>query len=160
MTDAPRTRTWRGIESFDPPALAHDFDALLAMARSMLESRRKGFPAKIATGELSSEDAAFEIAIFEEMVADWEFIASAGSQGEPAPVDTRAARRDALDASIATIAGIARSQRGFTKTLMRQAEAVIALRWHLEPGRDQVALARLTNQLRSDARAAQQKKAA
>ena len=33
----------------------------------------------------------------------------------------------------------------------RQAECVIALRWHLEPGRDQIALAGLTHRLRTDA---------
>ncbi|PUA93652.1 hypothetical protein, partial [Novosphingobium sp. GV061] len=45
------------------------------------------------------------------------------------------ALREALDQSIATIAEIAREQRGLTAELAAQAEWVIAMAWHLEPGR-------------------------
>lgn len=147
-------RVWEGIEADDPPEMRYDFADLKAMAQRMLEARRKGFPALVAAGEKSEADARAEIAIFEDLVADWTFIASAGAEGQPASAVTIPARRRALDASIATIAGIAGQQGGFSKTLGAQAEAVIALRWHLEPGRDPVALARLTHQLRADAAAA------
>lgn len=152
-TDITR-RVWEGIEADNPPAMRHDFDQLQAMAQRMLAARQKGFPALVAAGEKSEADAQAEIALFEDLVADWTFIASAGAEGEPASRASIEARRRALDASIATIAGIAAQQGGFSKTLGAQAEAVIALRWHLEPGRDQVALARLTHQLRAEAAAA------
>lgn len=142
-----RKRVWQGIESIDPPGMAYDFPGLLAMAQAMLDARRKGFPAQVRSGQRSAEDAAREISLFEDLVADWQFIASNGASGTPADPRTIPARREALDASIATIANIARSQGGFTPSLEAKAEAVIALRWHLEPGRDQVALARLTHQL-------------
>jgi len=156
MTDEQNTRrrVWEGIECEDPPAMRHEFDQLLQMAEKMLDSRRKGFPALVAAGEKSEADAQAEIALFEDLVADWRFIASAGSEGEPGRHHTIPERRRALDTSLATIADIAGQQGGFSKSLGRQAGAVIALRWHLEPGRDQVALARLTHQLRADAAAA------
>jgi hypothetical protein len=141
-----RKRVWHGIETIDPPGMAYDFAGLLAMAKAMLASRRKGFPAQVADGQRSQVDADAEIALFEDLVADWEFIAARG-EGEPGNPRSREAQRDALDTSIKTIADLARSRGGFPKSLESQAEAVIALRWHLEPGRDQVALARLTHQL-------------
>ena len=150
----PSRRVWQAIEAEDPPIMRHQFDQLLKVAQGMLDARVKGFPALVAAGEKSARAASDEIALFEDLVADWTFIASAGAFDTPASPASRGSRRDALDASIATIADIARSQGGFTKTLGAQAEAVIALRWHLEPGRDQVALARLTHQLRADAAAA------
>lgn len=157
--ELPR-RTWGRIEAIDPPAMRFDYQALLAMARTMLAARRKGFPALVAKGELAEADAAREIGAFEDLVADWTFIASAGAIGEPGRLPTLIERRRALDASIATIADIAAQQGGFSETLGRQAEAVIALRWHLEPGRDTVALARLTHQLRAEAAAAKQREPA
>lgn len=147
-TDA--TRTWQGIEASDPPADRLRFRRLLKMAEAMLAARRNGFPDQIAAGTMNAEDAAAELTLFEHLVADWRFIASGGA-GEPAPFATIPDRRDALDASLRTIADIAREAGGFSETLGAKAQAVIALRWHLEPGRDTVALARLTHRLRADA---------
>lgn len=148
-----QTRIWGRVEATDPPEMRFDYPALLKMAETMLAARRKGFPALIASGQLSDEDAKREITAFEDLVADWTFIASAGAQGEPGGPASLFERRRALDASIDTIAAIAAEQGGFSDTLGRQGEAVIALRWHLEPGRDTVALARLTHQLRAEAAA-------
>ena len=147
-------RVWGRIEAADPPVRRHNFDQLLKMARRMFETRRDRFPALIASGELAADDAAFEIATFEDLVADWTFIARAGCEGEPASSPSLPARRVFLAQSIDTIAGIAAEAGGFSKSLHAQAECVIALAWHAEPGRDQVALARLTQKLRADAAAA------
>ena len=141
-----RKRAWHGIETIDPPGMANDFAGLLMMAKQMLAARRSGFPAQVAAGNRSQADADAEIALFEDLVADWQFIAGRGA-GKPGNPRSREALADVLDISIATIADLARSRGGFTKALESQAEAVIALRWHLEPGRDQVALARLTHLL-------------
>ncbi|MCP2016865.1 hypothetical protein [Qipengyuania citrea] len=148
---APAFRDWFGIRAEDSPVRRHDFADLLRMAESMLSTRRQRFPAMIAAGELEPEAAQAEIAAFEDLVADWRFIVSAGAEGAPASSLSLWRRRQLLDASLQTIADLAREQRGFSETLGRQAEAVIALRWHLEPGREQIALARLTHQLRADA---------
>ena len=147
-------RVWGRIEAADPPFRRHRFDQLLKMARRMLATRQDRFPALVASGEMSAADAAFEIAVFEDLVADWAFIDSRGSQGEPAPAPSLTARRAYLAQSIDTIAAIAAEAGGFSKALHAQAECVIALAWHAEPGRDQVGLTRLTHQLRAEAAAA------
>lgn len=148
---APAFRDWFGIRAEDPPEKRRDFADLLRMAESMLSTRRNRFPAMIAAGQIGADTAAAEIAACEDLVADWRFIASGGADGEPASFLTLWRRRDLLDASLQTIADLAREKGGFSETLGRQAECVIALRWHLEPGRHQAALARLTHRLRTDA---------
>ena len=154
---APAFRDWFGIRADDPPEKRHDFADLQRMAESMLATRRKRFPDMIAAGEIQAEDAQAELAACEDLVADWRFIASGGADGEPGSSLTIAQRRRILDTGLQTIADIARQKGGFSETLGRQAECAIALRWHLEPGRDQIALARLTHQLRTEAAAAQGK---
>lgn len=151
--DTLPTRSWQGIESVEPPVRRHDHEDLLAMAESMLEARRRGFPGLVAAGDMAEADARAEIAAFEDLVADWRVIVARGAEGEPGSLASVPLRRRALDASLARIADLARARGGFSETLSRQAECVIALRWHLEPGRDQVALARLSHQLRAEAAA-------
>lgn len=146
-----RTRDWQGLRAIDPPAMRHEFADLLRMAEGMLASRQDRFPAQVAAGEISAEFSAAQIAACTDLVADWRFIASGGAEGEPASPASLFQRRQLLDESLRTIAALADRSGGFTDTLARQGECVIALRWHLEPGRDQVALSRLTHQLRTEA---------
>jgi hypothetical protein len=145
--EAMGLRIWQGIETFDPPSRAHDHADLLAMAERMLAVREKRFPALVAAGKMSAEDATAEIGTFRLIVADWRFICT--GEGEPAPLGSLLQRRDALDASLRTIAEIAREEGTFTAALADQAECVIALRWHLEPGRRTVALAQLSREIRA-----------
>lgn len=153
MIDQPTpTRIWQGIEAADPPVLRNAFDQLLQMAEAMLESRRKRFPGEVTGGKLTADEAQRELIAFEYLVANWRFIAT--GQGEPAGYGADHVLRDALDEAIARIAAFADEAGGFTETLGEQAQAVIALRWHLEPGRRTIALARLNHQLRAEARAA------
>lgn len=146
-------RTWQGIEADHPPCLATDYPALLAMAQAMLETRRKRFPRLVAQGSMAADEAAAQIGTFEAIAADWRWIAD--GEGAPAPHASIWDRRDALDASIATIAGLAREQGGFDTALAHQAQCVIALRWHLEPPVNQRThhLARLTHEMRRQAAA-------
>lgn len=146
-----KRRAWQGIEASEPPLMARDYPQLLAMAESMLLARRDGFPDRVARGNMTGEAAAEEIAVFEAIVADWTFIVT--GEGEPASLMTLCPRRDALDESLSKLAAIAREQGGFSSDLEAKTQAVIALRWHLEPRRETVALARLTHRLRGDARA-------
>lgn len=142
---------WQGIETFDPPNRIHDHSDLLAMAERMLAVREKRFPALIAAGSMSAEQAKAEIATFRLIVADWRFICS--GEGESAPVASIDQRRAAIDASLRTIAEIAREEGTFSDALADQAECVIAMRWHLEPGRRTAALSQLAREIRTEIRA-------
>lgn len=154
------TRLWPAdgrkpaIEANEPPAYRHDHDDLREMAVSMLESRCARFPQLVRTGAMDSAAADAEIQTFRQIVQDWEFICT--GRGQPACPSSLINRREALDSSIATIADIAAEQGGFSERLHHQAQCVIALRWHLEPGRQTILLARINQQLRADA-AAQRK---
>lgn len=145
---------WQGIETFDPPNRIHDHADLLAMAERMLAAREKRFPALVAAGSMSAEQAKAEIATFRLIVADWRFICS--GEGEPAPVTSIDQRRAAIDASLRTIAEIAREEGAFSDALADQAECVIALRWHLEPGRRTAALSQLAREIRAESRTNQE----
>jgi len=144
------TRVWQGIEAEDPPCLRHDFPELLAMAERMLASREKRFPAMIAAGQIAPDVAARQLELFRQIAADWRWICT--GEGDIAPVATIAARREALDDSLRTIAAVARERGGFDAELEQQAHLVIAMRWHLEPERLTHVNARLTHALRAKAR--------
>lgn len=144
-------RIWQGIETFDPPNRIHDHADLLAMAERMLAVREKRFPALIAAGKMSAEQAEAEIATFRLIFADWRFICT--GEGEPAPIASLEQRRAAIDASLRTIAEIARDEGTFSDALADQAECVIALRWHLEPGRRTAAFSQLAREIRAEIRA-------
>jgi len=135
----------------EPPPAAYDYGDLLRMALAMLAARRESFPQRVAAGKLCPDESARELRAFEDLVRDWEFICD--GEGQPASSATEQARRDALDQAIDRIAAYAAEHGGFSDQLEDQAHRVIALRWHLEPGRRTVALARLTHELRAQARA-------
>ena len=145
------TRVWRGIEAIDPPWAAGDYPAILAMAGSMLAARQSRFPQTVAAGTLTRAEAEAQLATFAAIAADWRWIVT--GEGQRAHLSTLQARRDALDASLDTIAAIARDERGFSKPLTAQAQIVIAMRWHLEPERRTHAAAALTHLIRADLRA-------
>jgi len=147
-------RVWQGIETFEPPFGLYDYAGLLAMAERMVASREKRFPALVAAGKMSADDAEADLATFRSIAADWHWICT--GEGEPAPLGSLYLRRAALDASLRTIADIARDDGGFSDELATQAECVIAMRWHLEPGRRTHALAALTHQIRADSRTNQE----
>ncbi|HQS69256.1 MAG: hypothetical protein B7Y36_18300 [Novosphingobium sp. 28-62-57] len=150
--EAMGLRIWQGIETFDPPNRVHDHADLLAMAERMLAVREKRFPALVTAGKMSADQTEAELATFRAIVADWRFICT--GEGEAAPLGSLMQRADALDASLRTIADIARDEGGFSDALADQAECVIALRWHLEPGRRTAALAQLSREIRAKSRSA------
>ena len=134
----------------EPPPAWRDFGDLRRMAETMLASRRESFPKRVAAGELAAEEAAREMRALSDLVRDWEFICD--GEGQPAGPATEQDRRDALDQAIVRIAAYAAEHGGFSDQLEDQAQRVIALRWHLEPGQRTVAMARLTHELRAEAR--------
>jgi len=150
-TPPGQTKVWRRIEAEHPPQARADYPDLLAMAESMLATRRKRFPDLVRRGQLDQADADAQLAAFEAIAADWRWIVN--GTGEPASLATLEARQDALDASLDTIAAIAADQGRFSAELAKQAQLVIALRWHAELG-NHLALhrsARLTRELRARA---------
>lgn len=134
----------------EPPPSWSDFGDLRRMAETMLASRRETFPKRVAAGELAPEIAEREIRALVDMVRDWEFVCF--GEGEPSSPASEQDRRDTLDQAIERIAAYAAERGGFSDQLEDQAHRVIALRWHLEPGRRTIALARLTHELRAEAR--------
>ncbi|ODS59799.1 MAG: hypothetical protein ABS48_01630 [Erythrobacter sp. SCN 68-10] len=152
----PGERRWPAeggpaIVSPEPPVAWADYPALFAMAEQMLDTRRERLPARVAAGELAQDEADRELAAFADLVADWRYICT--GEGEPAGIASEQARRDALDQAIIRIAVFAGEHGGFSRQLHEQAERVIALRWHLEPGRRTLAMARITHELRAEIRA-------
>lgn len=145
--ERPR-RVWGQIETDNPPVGIYDYADLRAMADRLLATREKRFPALVAAGKLDAAEAQAELVTFRMIAADWRWICT--GEGQPAPVATLALRRAALDRSLATIAEIAREEGRFSDELAAQADAVIAMRWHLEPGSRTHALAALTHQIRAD----------
>ncbi len=135
----------------EPPPAWSDHGDLMRMAGLMLAARRESFPKRVATGDLAAEEAARELRAIADLARDWEYICT--GEGEPASPATEQDRRDALDQAIERLAAYAAEHGGFSEQLEDQAQRVIALRWHCEPGRRTLALARLTHELRAAARA-------
>lgn len=135
----------------EPPPAAFDYGDLLRMAQQMLAARRESFPQRVSAGTLAPDAAARELRAFGDLVRDWEFICD--GEGQPASPASEQDRRDALDQAIERLAAYAAEHGGFSSDLEDQAHRVIALRWHCEPGRRTLALARITHELRADARA-------
>lgn len=112
------------------PLYAYDWEALLEQARGALAQRQQAYPAWIERGRITREQAANDIRGWELLVAEWEWIVSAGESGERPPFDTLHLRRDAVALSLERIeAELARGNRGYT--ILRQAHLVQALHWHL-----------------------------
>ncbi len=141
-------RVWGRIETDDPPRDAYDFARLLTVAERMLASREKRFPVMVREGKLEAAEAERELVTFRAIVADWRWLES--GEGQPAPIGSLPCRRAALDRSIGTIAEIARDEGCFSDELAAQADAVIAMRWHLEPGSRTHALAHVTHEIRRE----------
>lgn len=153
MDQQPR-RVWGRIETEDPPHGIYDYAALRAMAERLLATREKRFPLLVAAGKLDAAEAQAELTTFRMIAQDWRWIST--GEGQPAPIGSLDHRRAALDRSLATIADIAREEGRFSDELAAQADAVIAIRWHLEPGSRTHALAQLTHQIRADLGAKQE----
>ena len=145
------TRNWRGILAEDPPWAASDWPDLLAMAESMLATRRKRFPDWIREKRITRKEAEDELATFEALAGHWCWVVT--GTGEPGHLSTLIARQDALDSSLDTIAQIAGDRGGFTAELALQAQHVIALRWHAELDRELALIRniRLTREIRAKA---------
>jgi hypothetical protein len=136
------------------PVYAHDWDVLLDHARASLESRRASYPAWIAKGQISAEDAAADIAGWEAIVAEWTWALT--GEGEMPPPGSHPRRRAAVTLQLDRIrAQLDRGNR--TADIARQAHAAMALAWQYDrtdpPAEPAFHLsARLNHQLRREGR--------
>ncbi|MEW4466283.1 hypothetical protein AB1K62_00440 [Parasphingorhabdus sp. JC815] len=148
----PNERDWMGIISPEPPTLRGDHHAILDQARQMLATRKRKLPYLVHQRKMKKQDADHQIAIFTFIVEDWEWIVT--GKGQRACSTNYQDRKDQLDQSLSTIAEIAK-ENGFDEKLERQAQLVIAMRWHLEKKhfrKDVYWLAATTHELRNQAK--------
>lgn len=138
------------IISPEPPVCWSDYPALFEMAETLLQARRDQFPKEISAGKITQEAANLELSAFENLVQTWRFICS--GQGQPADHGADHILRNSLDESLTRIAAHVAQHGGFNPRLTDQAHSIIALRWHLEPGRQTIEMARLTHSIREDIR--------
>ena len=141
--------TWQGIISPEPPTAKNDHEAILEQAQQMLATRKKKLPYLVHQRKMKKDEANRQIAIFTFIVEDWQWIVS--GEGQPACGSNLQERKKQLDNSLQVIAQIAADDGGFADPkLQRQAQLVIAMRWHLEPrenGRDVHWFAELNHEL-------------
>ncbi|WJS98230.1 hypothetical protein [Novosphingobium humi] len=128
--DPAPLRVWGGIETTEPPLLAHCHADLLAMLIRMLGQRERRYPEMIRRREIDTATAAAEIETFTALVADWQWMVS--GEGAPSPLGCWPRMIVAIDGSLSTIADLAREAGGFSKGLADQAHHVLAIRWHLD----------------------------
>lgn len=127
------TRIYCGIVSPDPPAMRWSWDGILRQARNSLASREKGYPDQIRAGTIDQDKADREIALWRSIVDDWHWIMT--GEGQPAPEASRSQRIAAIDASLSTIAKLARERGGCLDEFNGTANFLIAMRWHYEAER-------------------------
>ncbi len=126
-------RVWQGLTCPEPPCEANSLEDIAAQAKKMLAQREKNFPAMVQRGQLSADEAQAQIAIWRSIAADWHWIIT--GEGEPADKLTVFERRDAIDASLRTLAEIYAENHGLDDATAHQANLVIAMRWHIDPER-------------------------
>lgn len=117
----------------DTPLYAWDYDALLEQARTALQRRREGYPKLIEREVMTEADAADDIAAWELLAAEWQWIAH-GTGMLPAP-HTLDQRLGAIDLALERVGTeLRRGNRGHD--VYRQSHLLQAMRWHLERLKD------------------------
>ncbi len=135
----------------DAPLYAWDYDAFLDQAKSALQRRRDGYPKLIEKGAMDAGDAAEDIAAWELIEAEWQWIETGtGQLPPPASLDQRLA---AIDLALERV-GTELRRGNRAHDVFRQAHLLQAMRWHLERIEDGVPAvhryARLTLELRAE----------
>jgi hypothetical protein len=136
------------------PLYAHEWAALLAQCRHALDRRRNAYPAMIKSGLIQPDLAARDIAAWELLVTEWQWIVY--GSGRPPPLNTINDRIAAID--LAMIRVRKEIDRGNAPhDLYRQAHLIQALHWHLVHqihGEPRVhSMARLNHRFRADEQA-------
>ncbi len=110
------------------PIFRHDWEALLAQARQAVDRRVAAYPEMIRTGVIASDVAARDIAAWQQIVAEWQWIITA--QGALPPAESLPARRAAVELAAERIElELKRGKR--TLAILEQQQLVMALQWHL-----------------------------
>jgi hypothetical protein len=110
------------------PLMVHDWPELLAQCRVALSRRQEAYPALIAAGRMTADQAGRDIAGWEALLAEWTWIVTA--EGAPPPSHTLKSRIDAVElAQLRVKQEMDRGNRGHE--ICRQSHLLQALRWHL-----------------------------
>lgn len=117
----------------DTPLYVWDYPALLAQAKVALQRRREGYPKLVERGGMEQADAAADIAAWELLAAEWQWIVD-GSGALPAryTLDQRLA---AIDLAIERV-GTELRRGNRAHDVFRQSHLLQAMRWHLERLKD------------------------
>jgi len=116
----------------DGPPLWDDLAALATAARTIHADRASGYPAQVARGRLSREDAEAGIRIMAAIAADWGELRTGAEPESDAPQATEHEKRTCL----AVIADRLKNDRS------RLADCARALLWWQQPWRDGVTTSR------------------
>lgn len=128
-----RSPDWRGPEGQPAPGMAYEYEALLEQAETALARRQEAYPAMIARGQITAEDAEADIAAWQLLAAEWRWICD--GTGELPHPSTLPARIAAVDLAMER-AGAQLARGGRSDDLMRQVALITAMRWQLDRLRD------------------------
>lgn len=113
----------------DTPLYAWDYDAFLAQARTALARRREGYPRLVEKGAMTAAEAAEDIAAWEAIEAEWQWIVDgSGTLPPPATLDQRLG---AIDLALERV-GTELRRGNRQHDVFRQSHLLQAMRWHLE----------------------------
>lgn len=113
----------------DWPLYAWDYDAFLEQAKSALQRRRDGYPKLIEKGAMHQADADEDIAAWELIEAEWQWVVDgSGTLPPPATLDDRLAAVDLALERVGT--ELRRGNRAHD--VFRQSHLLQAMRWHME----------------------------
>jgi len=113
----------------DWPLYAWDYDAFLDQAKTALQRRRDGYPKLIEKGAMNADDAAEDIAAWELIAAEWQWVVDGtGQLPPPASLDQRLA---AIDLALERV-GTELRRGNRPHDVFRQAHLLQAMRWQME----------------------------
>lgn len=138
--NGPSTRNWSGILCPEPPSAYYHYDDLLVQAQAMLATRQRNLPMMVQTRDMTGEEAARIIALFNLLVDDLEWIVATTAGQDAGDIPVTEADRTALcaelDNSIDVLGAMFREAGNPAPArLSEQAHDVIAMRWNLDPAR-------------------------
>ena len=105
-----------------------DHAEILAQAQSAVARRKEAYPQLVANGSMLSEDAARDIASWELIAAEWQWIIT--GDGSPPPPASHANRIEAVDLALERVETTLR-RRPRDAALLEQRDLILAMRWHL-----------------------------
>ncbi len=131
MTAVNNPPEWTHPRIANPDALRSHWPEIAHEANQALWRRKDAYPARVTAGKMSAEDAAQEIATWQEIANDWDWICT--GLGTPASKDSLPERINALDTAIERFFQVVDGQGGtMTPEMALQGAALATMRWFAE----------------------------